>query len=112
MIYAFQDIKDDVKVDIHSIAVRNEKNPKLVLSSLSLMEAGFLLNTIFFMDARFVCCTCMVGTFATLSVMIYRVDSGSPVSCGWWFNYGCLFVSVPTFYGFLSECLIRITRGL
>ncbi len=112
MIYAFQDIKDDIKAGILSMAVRYEKHPKFVLSLLSLMQTAFLLITTFAMEAGFVCFVGMLGTMAVLGCMINRVDLGEPASCGWWFKYGCLFVSGPTVFGFLGEYSMRVSGRL
>ena len=112
MIYAFQDIKDDIKAGILSMAVRHEKHPKFVLSLLSLTQTAFLLITTFLMGAGFVCFVGMLGTMTVLSFMVNKVDLGEPASCGWWFKYGCLLVSGPTVCGFLSEYLMRVTGSL
>ena len=109
-IYAFQDLRDDIKTGIKSIAVRHEKDAKIILSMLSVAQIGFLLITNIVIEAGFVCFFGMFVTMATLGIMISQVDLQRPVDCAWWFKHGCVFVGGSTISGFLGEYLWR-TKG-
>ena len=103
MIYGFQDVKDDLKVGIKSIALRHRKNPKSVLLVLEIVQVIFLGLAALMLNGRFASFFWIGCTTIALSVMVTRVNLASPASCAWWFKYGCLLVSGCTASGFCFE---------
>ena len=103
MIYGFQDVQDDLKTGIKSIAVRHQKHPKLVLSLLGVVQIAFLGVAAWILNAGLACYCCIACTTALVGMMVTRVDLASPASCAWWFKYGCLLVGGCTVCGFFVE---------
>lgn len=92
MIYAHQDLKDDKKAGILSIARAHEQDTKRVLSGLAVAQTGLLAaagvavgaGPVFFAGA-------CGGAAATTGIMIWRVRLESAEDCWWWFRNGCWF---------------------
>ncbi|KAI4794332.1 para-hydroxybenzoate-polyprenyltransferase Coq2, partial [Aureobasidium sp. EXF-8845] len=82
MIYAHQDIKDDAKAGIKSIALRHEKNTKAVLSGLAVVHATLLAAAGAAIGAGpiFYVGTCG-GALLTTANMIWRVRLSSVKNC-------------------------------
>ena len=111
MIYAHMDIKDDAKVGIKSIALRHEKETKIVLSGLAVVQIGLLalaglamsFGPIFFVGS--------CGTAAaTLSLMIWRVNLKEVKNCWWWFKNGAWFAGGGISAGLLAEYMLGPTQ--
>lgn len=92
MIYAHQDIKDDAKAGIKSIALRHEQNTKTVLSGLALVQTGLLTAAGVAVGAGplFYLGSCG-GAALTTGFMIWRVRLKSVEDCWWWFRHGCWY---------------------
>ncbi|KAL9129613.1 MAG: hypothetical protein Q9217_001969 [Psora testacea] len=107
-IYAHQDLQDDVKAGVKSMAVRFADNTKTLASILSLIQVGLLvitgrqagLSPIYFLG------TC-AGSAIALGSMIRIVDLKRPASCAWFFYYGFFYVGGAMLSGFLGEYLLR-----
>ena len=92
MIYAHQDLKDDKKAGILSIARAHENDTKRVLSGLAVAQTGILAaagvaagaGPVFFAGA-------CGSAAATTGLMIWRVKLESAEDCWWWFRNGCWF---------------------
>ena len=92
-IYAHQDIRDDVKAGVKSMAVRFADSTKLLAATLAaallalLMLTGWLagLSPVYFVGSCW-------GALVSLASMIVLVDVGDPASCAWWFEWGFWFV--------------------
>ena len=88
-IYAHQDIKDDVKAGVKSMAVRFAESTKPLVSIFAVMQTMLLLMTgllanlssIYYVGA-------CGGTGFALACMISSVDLQVPASCAWWFHRG------------------------
>lgn len=108
MIYAHMDIKDDAKVGIKSIALRHDKETKIILSGLAVVQVGLLAaagaaigaGPIFFAG----CCGSAV---TTLGIMIWKVNLKDVSSCWWWFKNGALFTGGGIASGMLAEYLLN-----
>lgn len=109
MIYAHQDIKDDVKAGIKSIALKHEKETKAVLSGLAVVQLGFLsamgvtagLGPAFFAGS-------VGGAAITLATMIKRVNLKDPKDCWWWFLKGAWFTGGAISLGLAGEYLVKL----
>ncbi|KAM0803201.1 UbiA prenyltransferase family-domain-containing protein [Usnea florida] len=88
-IYAHQDLDDDIKAGIKSMAVLYQQSAKNLLWSilatlLCLLIAGGMLSgmgPVYFVSS-------VVGTVMSLGLMIQKVQLERPESCMWWFGNG------------------------
>ena len=108
-VYAYQDVKDDVKAGVKSMAVRYRHNAKPMLSFLAAVQVGLLVSTGVLMGAGVVyflgACICSA---LSLALMIWKVNLGEPDSCWWWFSNGALLVGGAIFAGFVGEYSNRL----
>lgn len=106
MIYAHQDIKDDAKAGIKSIALRHEKNTKAVLSGLAIVHTTLLAAAGAAIGAGpiFYIGTCG-GALLTTANMIWRVRLSSVKNCWWWFRSGCWMTGGAITLGLTGEYL-------
>ncbi|CAD6575409.1 MAG: hypothetical protein ASARMPRED_007219 [Alectoria sarmentosa] len=89
MIYAHQDLDDDIKAGIKSMAVLYQQSAKnllwIVLAAIScLLTAGGVLSglsPVYFVSS-------VAGTVVSLGLMIQKVELKQPESCMWWFGNG------------------------
>ena len=104
MIYAHQDIRDDKKAGIKSIARRHEENTKAVLSGLAVVQTGLLAAAGWAVGAGPVYFIGVCGSAAaTTGTMIWRVDLKRPEDCWWWFRHGCWFTGGGVAAGLAAE---------
>ena len=108
MIYAHMDIKDDAKVGIKSIALRHEKETKVVLSGLAVVQIGLLatagmaagVGPAFFVGS-------CGSAAATLGLMIWKVKLKEVSSCWWWFKNGAWLTGGGIAGGMFVEYVIK-----
>ncbi|KAI1080735.1 UbiA prenyltransferase [Whalleya microplaca] len=106
-IYAHQDVEDDMKVGLKSIAVLfSDWTKPLLWLSLSCMitllfRCGKLLN----MGVQYYLITCG-GSLLSLGVMIANVELKDSASCWWWFRYGFWLAGGAIAGGLLSEYML------
>ena len=107
-IYAHQDIKDDSKAGVKSMAVKFGDSTKFLLSGLALLQVALLIGVGVVMEMGFFyfAVTCG-GALATLGFMIWSVDLQKPEECWWWFKNGCWYTGGAIAGGFLLEYLGR-----
>ena len=111
-IYAFQDLKDDKRTGIKSLAVKHEKNAKSILYVLSIVQIGCLVITGVFTEVGLLYFTFLSLATATLGTMIYRVNLGRSGDCAWWFKHGCLVIGGSIASGLLSEYTYRAIASI
>ncbi|KAL4862871.1 hypothetical protein BDV12DRAFT_178292 [Aspergillus spectabilis] len=88
-IYAHQDIVDDKKAGIKSLAVLYGAQTKPLLWQLLVAKTALLvmcgrlgeMSVVYYLFA-------VLGSAASLGVMIWKVDLASNSSCWWWFGNG------------------------
>ena len=108
MIYAHMDIKDDAKVGIKSIALRHEKDTKVVLSGLAVLQTGLLATAGAAVGASPIFFVGSCGSAAaTLGIMIWRVRLKEVSNCWWWFRNGAWLTGGGITFGLLAEFLFR-----
>jgi len=98
------DIKDDAKAGIKSIALKHEKETKVVLSGLAVVQLGLLsatgvaagLGPVFFVGT-------VGGAAVTLGTMIRRVKLKEVKNCWWWFVNGAWFTGGAISLGLAGE---------
>ncbi|KAF2216340.1 hypothetical protein CERZMDRAFT_33150 [Cercospora zeae-maydis SCOH1-5] len=108
-IYAHQDIKDDIKAGVKSLAVRLGDQTKLWLGVLSGVQVGLLLAAGSFCGLSWVyyvvgCGGSALSLFGTL----WYVKLGDPASCAWCFGPGSRFVGASVVLGFLGHYALQM----
>lgn len=108
MIYAYQDIKDDAKAGIKSIALAQEKNAKMFLSAVSAVQVGLLAGAGLAIGAgpMYFVGVCG-GAGATLGYMIRKVDLKSVQDCWAWFKRGAWCTGGAISAGLAGEYIMQ-----
>ncbi|KAI4859684.1 putative 4-hydroxybenzoate polyprenyl transferase [Hypoxylon rubiginosum] len=106
-IYAHQDIKDDEKAGVKSMALRFRDSTKLLVGTLAVCMVTLLVLCGVWLDCGTLYYVGTAGVAAAMSYYIYDVDLGDPQSCGAWFHDQFLTVGVPLIAGFTGEYLCR-----
>ncbi|KAI1657066.1 UbiA prenyltransferase [Daldinia decipiens] len=108
-IYAHQDVKDDTKINLKSMAVLCGNKTKYLLwvllgGMLALLSAsGYLAQM-----GPWYYILAVGGCFGSLGIMILNVDLGDSLSCWLWFRYGFWLAGGSMTIGLLSEYLLRL----
>ncbi|KAJ6012982.1 hypothetical protein N7522_003337 [Penicillium canescens] len=103
-LYAYQDMEDDMKAGVGSLAVRLGKSPKLVFSFMAAAQVIFLVavgilsqfSAIYFVGS---CST----TALVLVSMVSLVNLTDPASCAWWFGPGSCLLGASMTIGMIGE---------
>ena len=112
MIYAHMDIRDDAKVGIKSIALRHDKDTKVVLSGLALVQVGLLAVAGTMVGAGPVYYMGSCGSAAaTLGLMIWKVKLKEVSSCWWWFKNGAFFTGGGIACGMFADYMLKSPPG-
>lgn len=108
MIYAYQDIRDDVAAGIKSIALAQQAQAKAFLSAVAVLQVGLLAGAGVFAGAGpvFFVGSCG-GAAATLAYMIRTVDLHSVQDCWRWFKNGAWVTGGAITVGLLGEYWVR-----
>ena len=109
-IYGFQDVQDDVKSGVRSMAVRWQHHGKLLLASMAIVQVIFLALAGCAIEVGSgyysICCG---ASAAALGIMLWRIDLGSAAECGWWFKNGIMAVGASMTLGVVQEYMRRYT---
>ena len=96
MVYAYMDIKDDVKAGIKSIARAHEHNPELVLIGLAAAQAALLAAALHLAGAAWSLPILLpVSVFGGNAILITIVDFKNPASCLWYFKASSELGRIP-----------------
>jgi 4-hydroxybenzoate polyprenyltransferase len=108
MIYAHQDIKDDLKAGIKSMALKHDAETKQVLAGLAVVQVGLLAAAGVAAGAgpAFFVGSCG-GALVTLGIMIRRVNLKSVKDCWWWFVNGCWITGGIVSLGLGADYLVQ-----
>jgi 4-hydroxybenzoate polyprenyltransferase len=103
-VYAHQDITDDVKAGVKSLAIRLEDHTKLVLAVLGAFQVGLLIGAECFckLSAVYFVISCG-GAASAIIAMLVLVDLKTPTSCAWWFGPGSRLVGASVVTGILTK---------
>lgn len=107
-VYAHQDVEDDIKVGIKSLAVLLRDQTKVLLWSLLGMMAVLMIAcgiTAELTSAFYV--LAVGGSFSALALMISNVQLNQSASCWWWFGKGFWWVGFAICGGLLAELVPR-----
>ncbi|KAL9096979.1 MAG: hypothetical protein Q9165_000943 [Trypethelium subeluteriae] len=108
-IYAYQDVEDDIKAGIKSLAVLFRDQPKLLLWPLFTLMAALLvecgrlgnMGTAYYGVA-------VGGSMLSLGLMVALVDLTDAVSCWWWFGNGFWYAGGFIIGGLLLEYVVDV----
>jgi 4-hydroxybenzoate polyprenyltransferase len=108
MIYAYQDIRDDAKAGIKSIALAQEANAKMFLSAVGSLQVGLLAaagiavgaGPAYFVGA-------VGGAASTVGYMIWKVKLNDVVDCWAWFRKGAWFTGGAISAGLAAEYAVQ-----
>lgn len=107
-IYAHQDLKDDLKAGIKSLAVLYQDRTKPLLWCLLSIMASLLVVCGMLRGMGVAYYTLTVGgSSMALGLMILKVELRSSESCWWWFRNGFWFAGGAIVVGLLAECARR-----
>ncbi|KAI1419679.1 UbiA-domain-containing protein [Xylaria sp. FL1777] len=103
-IYAHQDVADDAKAGVKSMALKFRHSTKLLAGVLSTGQVGLLIlcgiwagfGTLYFLGT-------VGGVGLALGYYIYDVDLASPESCGKWFHDQFWIVGAPFISGLIGQ---------
>lgn len=104
MIYAHQDLKDDLKAGISSMAIRFRSGPKKALALFALTELVSRLasGTLMGFGTSYYVLVCM-GSAAVNAWMIASVDLAEAAQCWWWFQGGGMMIGSVLSVGMLFQ---------
>ncbi|KAI2626810.1 UbiA-domain-containing protein [Xylaria nigripes] len=110
-IYAHQDVADDAKAGVKSMALKFRNSTKLLAAVFSIAQLGLLVlcglwagfGPLYFYGT-------VGGVGVALTYYIYDVDLSSPESCGQWFHDQFWVVGAPFISGFIGEYMKQ--RGI
>ncbi|MCJ1405576.1 hypothetical protein MMC11_008804 [Xylographa trunciseda] len=108
-IYAHQDLKDDRKAGIKSLAVLyGDRTKSLLWQLLALMLAMLIAcGTLSEMGISYYVVT-VGGSVTSLGLMIGMVELKSSESCWWWFGKGFWYAGGSIAGGLLAEYLLKV----
>ncbi|KAM3075335.1 Para-hydroxybenzoate--polyprenyltransferase, mitochondrial precursor (PHB:polyprenyltransferase) [Clarireedia jacksonii] len=92
-VYAHQDIKDDKREGVRSIAIKFESVSRPFFSALASIQIAFLIAAGQVIGAGLFFYVGVIGAAATNAYMIVTVDLENPKSCEWWFHRGAWFLT-------------------
>lgn len=107
-VYAHQDLRDDLKTGVGSLAIRLGQYSKPTLTALAIIQVALLaivgvkeaFSPVYFL----ISCG---GAGLVLLVMLVSVDLKTPASCAWWFGERTALVGVSLVTGLLGEYAVR-----
>ena len=108
-VYAHQDIQDDKREGVRSIAIRFEAYTKPFLSSLCFLQVSLLGLAGSLMDAGLLYYAGCLGAALNGIIMITTVHLEDPADCAWWFHRGAwLFTGCSIVVGSLGQYLAQL----
>ena len=109
-IYAHQDLKDDVKAGVKSVAVAWRERTKPIICFLAAVEVGLIGGTGYQvgLGTNYFACA-VAGTASVLGFMIWSVKLDVPSSCWRWFKWTIWLTGGLLSSGLLAEYLVRIS---
>ena len=108
-VYAHQDIQDDKREGVRSIAIQFESYTKPFLSSLCFLQVSFLGLAGSLMSAGIFYYAGCLGAALSGIIMVATVDLEDPSSCAWWFHRGAwLFTGCSIALGCFGQYFARL----
>ena len=108
-VYACQDIQDDRKAGIKSMAVLWSHRTKILLLILAFLQVALLWVVGIWMEVGlWYYCVAVGGNFLVLQSMILLVNLSDPKDCLWWFQIGSLLIGASVTVGLGGEYVSRL----
>lgn len=106
-IYAFQDVADDEKIGLKSMAVlfRNQAHTILFIILSGLVGLLTTYGRLLGLTGAYYLVGCG-GCLSSLGLMIANVDLKNPQSCWWWFRYGFWLAGGSITGGLLTQYIL------
>ena len=109
LVYAHQDVQDDIKAGIKSMAIPWLNSTKTLLAALTVVQDACLAAVGMSINAgpsfHFVA---VGGNAIILAIMTWKVDLSNPQSCLWWFQTASLLVGASVVSGFCIDYASRL----
>ena len=111
-VYAHQDLEDDLRAGVKSVAVAWRDHTKFVLCLISIVEigllgaAGYLFGMGFFYHA-----VAVAGTAGVLGTMIRKVNLHSSDSCWNWFKWTIWLTGATLSMGLLAQYIEQLCKS-
>ena len=106
-IYAFQDLTDDLRVGVKSMAVQHNNHAKMLFGGLAMIQVCSLLLVGIVAEAGISYYAGVSMVLDLLSVIIRSVALNDPKSCAWWFQRGCHMINAAFLCCFLGQYVER-----
>ena len=107
-VYAHQDVRDDLKAGIRSMAVRWLHYTKTLLWVLASIQIGLLVAIGWQIEAgKWYYYGSVGANTAVLTVMILKLDLSDPQDCSWWFQVGSLLIGASISAALSGEYFAR-----
>lgn len=106
-VYAQQDVKDDAKAGVRSMAVYFRGRERILLWSLVLTMVASLTACGLWQGfgVAYFACACG-GVLSSLSYMLLTINFDNCDECSWWFEQGYRFVAISLVLGLSLECVL------
>jgi 4-hydroxybenzoate polyprenyltransferase len=107
-VYAQQDVEDDMKAGVKSMAVHYRYYLKPLLLILGVIQVALYIymGVVLHADIPYQMLT-SAGSATLIVWMLWSVDLDDPQSCGEWFQKGCVALGVIVSSGLFAEYLLR-----
>lgn len=107
-VYAWQDIRDDAKAGVKSMALRFQHWTRPLLWVCAMIQVSLLVvaGVLAEMGACFLIVACG-GTMLSLGTMLQKVKLEEPANCIWWFTNSCWHVGIPVSSGLMLEYFFK-----
>ena len=105
-VYAQQDIRDDLKIGVRSMAVyyRHRVKTMLLVTSLLLFVLHIYTGMTLGAHIPYQVLT-SVGSSAIIAWMLWKVNLNDPDDCGWWFRNGSIVWGILVAAGLFTEAI-------
>lgn len=105
-VYAHQDLEDDLKAGVMTMAIACRGRSKEVLSFLAVVEVILLsyIGTLLEFSMRY-WCLAVGGTIVVLETMLTTVQLKDPQCCWKWFKWSIMLTGSALCAGLVSECV-------
>jgi 4-hydroxybenzoate polyprenyltransferase len=107
-VYAQQDVEDDAKAGVRSMAVRFRRYTRSLLATVAALQVALLVavGILERMTMTYFAVACG-GTLASMVWMLATIDLKKPSECMWWFQNGTFLVGLSIAQGIGLEAFLR-----
>lgn len=110
-VYAHQDLEDDSKLGIGSMAVRHRKHAKAILAGLAVIQMACLWSIGDVLETRTMYFVGVFGFFVSVSSQKFILDLRNPQRCAWWFKHEIWMTGTGVTAGLFTEYVQRLSAA-